>query len=58
MGGEVIRRILSAITRKPPQIVIAPGSKFAVRAMRINNRNAKAAALYVRVHEILTEGRK
>lgn len=58
MGGEMIRRILSAITRKPPQIVIAPGSKFAVRAMRINNRNAKAAALYVRVHEILTEGRK
>lgn len=57
MGGEVIRRILSAITRKPPQIVIAP-SRFEVRAMRLNNRNAKAAALYVRVHEILTEGRK
>lgn len=57
MGGEVIRRILSAITRKPPQIVIAP-SRFEVRAMRLNNRNAKAAALYVRVHEILMEGRK
>lgn len=54
----MIRRILSAITRKPPQIVIAPGSKFAVRAMRINNRDADKAARYVRVHEILKDGRK